>query len=262
MQQEAVEKGAWFRRWFGGKGRGAAGAANAAARGEGKASDSASRGSGNGDGQAGATAAEGAETTQQDAAATGTCSPEQAGGNATQEPKQAQKEVPEQRAQGEGGAHGGLAGAAAGSAGAHRQDSKLVYLGAPPQGWEVLRKKLNMSELEMVDWNASLAGGGLGAGGPAAGAGAGGTALSRPGLGAALGDGGLAWGGRGGGAGASARPMAQNLYSSPPTWAAPGPCAHSSPLRKLLALPHDAPTAHCPSARLPLRPYPCSRAHG
>ena len=162
MQQEAVEKGAWFRRWFGGKGRGAAGAANAAARGEGKASDSASRGSGNGDGQAGATAAEGAETTQQDAAATGTCSPEQAGGNATQEPKQAQKEVPEQRAQGEGGAHGGLAGAAAGSAGAHRQDSKLVYLGAPPQGWEVLRKKLNMSELEMVDWNASLAGGGWG----------------------------------------------------------------------------------------------------
>ena len=51
--------------------------------------------------------------------------------------------------------------------------------------------------------------------------GPGSSGLSRGGLSAGLGGGSVAWGGRGGGAGA--RPMAQNLYSSPPTWAASGP---------------------------------------
>lgn len=158
VQQEALEKGGlfrwWLRRWFAGKGRGAAGNAAAVPKGDENAKDT------GGEGKTIKTAAkeESNEATEEDDDAAAACSLAQPVSTATQ----AQREEQEKSAQGAHDAHGergdaaggGGGGGAGNAAAARRRDSKLVYVGAPPQGWEILRKKLNMSELELVDWNA------------------------------------------------------------------------------------------------------------
>ena len=185
VQQEALEKGGWFwrwfRRWFAGKGRAAGAPGGGEGKGRGAAGDAAAvpKGEENakdtrGGGKTIKTAAkeESNEATEEDDDAAAVCSLAQPVSTATQ----ALREEQEKSVQGAHDAHGeredaaGGAGAGAGGGGrggggggegggggnaaARRHDRKLVYVGAPPQGWEILRRKLNMSELELVDWNA------------------------------------------------------------------------------------------------------------
>ena len=155
VQQEALEKGGWFRRWFAGKGRGAASDAAAVPKGEENA-----KGTG-GEGKTIKTASTGESkeaTEEADDAAESSCSLAQPVSTATQAQKEEQEKIAHVAldAHGERGdaAGGGGGGGGGNAAAAHRYDRKLVFVGAPPQGWEILRKKLNMSELELVDWNA------------------------------------------------------------------------------------------------------------
>jgi hypothetical protein len=174
VQQEALEKGGWFRRWFAGKGRGAAGAPGGGkggggeGKGGGAASDAAAvpKGEENAKGTGGegktiktASTGESKEATEEaDDAAESSCSLAQPVSTATQAQKEEQEKIAHVAldAHGERGdaAGGGGGGGGGNAAAAHRYDRKLVFVGAPPQGWEILRKKLNMSELELVDWNA------------------------------------------------------------------------------------------------------------